>query len=92
MSILKEVPARMISRAFLAMANYPLDPGHSDLDDAQPMSVKVGDDFVSCTLGDIRRARSHRIIAENAWLEVGYVGCERGDNIQMTTMKARGLA
>jgi hypothetical protein len=40
-----------------AMAAYELDPGHSDLDSEQPMSVKVGDQWVRCTLGDIRMAK-----------------------------------
>lgn len=35
------------------MVAYPLDPGHSDLDDEQPMVI--GGD--RCTLGDVREAK-----------------------------------
>lgn len=81
-----------IARTAEAMADYPLNPGHSDLDDEQPMFVKVGDGFVACTLGDIRRAQLRRTMLQNVWMEFGYVACERGDNIQMMFRKARGLA
>jgi hypothetical protein len=44
-----------------AMALYPLDPGHSDLDNEQPMSVPVqqgADSYAArCTLGEIRQAQ-----------------------------------
>lgn len=40
-----------------AMALFPLNPGHSDLDNEQPISVRVGDAWVGCTLGDIRQAQ-----------------------------------
>lgn len=47
----------------LAMAGYQLDPGHSDLDNEQPMSVRVHDGLwdhvdLRCLLGDIRKAKS----------------------------------
>lgn len=42
---------------FAAMAAYRLDPGHSDLDNEQPMAVTVGAETLRCTLGDIRAAR-----------------------------------
>jgi hypothetical protein len=44
-----------------AMATYRLDPGHSDLDNEQPMAVTVGTETLRCTLGDIHAAR--RIIS-----------------------------
>lgn len=40
-----------------AMAAYPLDPGHSDLDNEQPMAVRVADEWLRCTLGDVRHAQ-----------------------------------
>lgn len=40
-----------------AMRAFDLDPGHSDLDDEQPMSVPVGSEWVRCQLGDIRKAK-----------------------------------
>lgn len=40
-----------------AMALYPLNPGHGDLDNEQPFSVRVGDAWVRCTLGDVRQAQ-----------------------------------
>lgn len=46
----------------LAMAGYQLNPGHSDLDDRQHMSVRLHDGLwderhLSCTLGDIHQAK-----------------------------------
>lgn len=41
----------------LAMIAYALNPGHSDLDNEQPMSIRHGDGFLRCTLGDIRKAQ-----------------------------------
>lgn len=46
----------------IAMAGYQLDPGHSDLDNEQPMAVRIHDGLwdhvdLRCTLGDIRKAK-----------------------------------
>lgn len=41
-----------------AMARYPLNPGDSDLDDEQPVSLRLDDRFVRVTLGDIREAHT----------------------------------
>jgi len=46
----------------IAMAGYQLNPGHSDLDDEQPMCVRVHDGLwdpkdLRCTLGDIHKAK-----------------------------------
>lgn len=58
-----------------AMVVYPLDPGHSDLDNEQPMSVRVGfgptKRDVPCTLGDIREAQrcAGHVAGRNGYLE-----------------------
>ncbi len=45
-----------------AMVAYELDPGHSDLDNEQPMTVHHGDGaYFRCLLGDIRRAKREAI-------------------------------
>lgn len=46
----------------MAMAGYQLNPGHSDLDNEQPMSVRIHDGLwdhrdMRCLLGDIRQAK-----------------------------------
>lgn len=46
----------------MAMAGEQLNPGHSDLDNEQPMSVRIHDGLwdhvdMRCLLGDIRQAK-----------------------------------
>ena len=42
-----------------AMARFEMNPGHSDLDDEQPETIRVGDQWVTVPLGHIREA--HRL-------------------------------
>lgn len=56
-----------------AMALYPLNPGHSDLDNEQPMTVHVHDAWVRCTLGDIRKAQREAGLIGHAERQAGRV-------------------
>lgn len=47
----------------MALAGYQLNPGHSDLDNEQPMAVRLHDGLwdhqdLRCLLGDIRQAKA----------------------------------
>lgn len=48
---------RFVPEERAALAAYELNPGHSDLDDEQPVTVPVGSYAVRCQLGDIRQAK-----------------------------------
>lgn len=50
-----------------AMVAFVTDPGHSDLDNEQPISVRIGEDrFVSVTLGEVREAKLQAYALRNA--------------------------
>lgn len=53
-----DIPAAPFDAATIAaMVAFELDPGHSDLDNEQPIAVLVHGRFRFVSLGDIRKAK-----------------------------------